>query len=231
MAIVCQTHEVLAAHRVEDFSLAPHEVARAAGLHDDADRDDYLAAHLLVRIAAARLLDRDARTLVMRQRCMVCGGEHGAVSLEDSAEPRMSLSHASGMVAAIVGRNEVAIDVEPVPAVPDRMWADRFLSPEEAALLPTNDPDMAAVLTRWWVRKECLVKLGAATLDGLGEVDLSHLGTGAHRVPKSIDRAPVKPGTALVDWVGELRGYAGAATMQRHDWKGWDPLAGAGAGA
>ncbi|WP_063760979.1 4'-phosphopantetheinyl transferase family protein [Streptomyces rimosus] len=175
-ATVAGTDEVLGLVPAYERLLTGVERRRADAMRVAGARADFVAAHVLVRLCAARLLDRPADTLVLEQRCPGCGsGEHGRPSLTGLPQVSVSLSHTTGVVAAAAGHEPVGIDVER-RRLPDgiRGAAGRVLSAaERAAMREHADPD--AYFLRQWVRKECFIKLGRATLGGLAAVDLSGL--------------------------------------------------------
>ncbi|WP_392971380.1 4'-phosphopantetheinyl transferase family protein [Streptomyces sp. LN245] len=149
-----------------DTQLTHQEQARAA-LLAGADRLDYVAAHLLVRICAARLAQVPPGSLVIEQRCPGCGAtDHGKPYVRDRPGLSVSLSHTRGTVAAAAGRSAVGIDVETTAGfVFDPRLAERVLGPAGAAAVRTT-ADPALALLRRWVRKEALVKAGHGSLFG-----------------------------------------------------------------
>ncbi|MEU0130877.1 MULTISPECIES: 4'-phosphopantetheinyl transferase superfamily protein [unclassified Streptomyces] len=157
----------------DSVRLAPYEQERAARLPAGPRRDDFVAAHVLVRLCAARFTGAPAATLVLGQICDDCGAEdHGRPFLRGRPDVGVSLSHARGAVAAAAGPGPVGVDVEDASgAVFDPRVAARVLAPAELAVVRA-DPDPAAAFLRLWVRKEALVKVGVATLGGLRELDL-----------------------------------------------------------
>ncbi|WP_206504056.1 4'-phosphopantetheinyl transferase family protein [Streptomyces chrestomyceticus] len=179
-AVVAGTDEVLRAVPAYERLLTGVERRRAVAFLTPAPRADFIAAHVLVRLCAARLLDRPADSLVLEQRCPGCGsGEHGRPGLAGLPQVYVSLSHTTGVVAAVAGHEPVGVDVER-RTLPDsvRGAAGRVLSAaERAAMREHADPD--AYFLRQWVRKECFVKLGRTTLGGLAAVDLSGLPDGS----------------------------------------------------
>ncbi|MFF9865977.1 4'-phosphopantetheinyl transferase family protein [Streptomyces sp. NPDC013953] len=154
--------------------LAPYEEDRAARLAPGPRRDDYLAAHVLVRLCAARSTGEPLSSLVIGQRCEDCGGDdHGRPYLPGRPGTGVSLSHAEGVVAAAAGPGPVGVDVEAVPpGAPDARLLARVLTPSEIAAVRAAPDPMLAFL-RHWVRKEALVKVGAATLGTLRRLDLT----------------------------------------------------------
>jgi 4'-phosphopantetheinyl transferase len=148
------------------------EWTRAAGLRREQDRNDFLAAHALLRTAAGRLIERAPQGLTVHQQCPTCGGPHGRPRLAQDARVQLSLSHTRGYVAAAASFVPVGVDVERVPCGPlDPATAALALSPSEFDAV-TVGPHPGWAFVRQWVRKEALVKVGACTLDGLRGVEL-----------------------------------------------------------
>ncbi|MEF3118519.1 4'-phosphopantetheinyl transferase family protein [Streptomyces chrestomyceticus] len=179
-AVVAGTDEVLGAVPAYERLLTGVERRRADAFLTPAPRADFIAAHVLVRLCAARLLGRPADSLVLEQRCPGCGsGEHGRPGLAGLPQVYVSLSHTTGVVAAVAGREPVGVDVER-RTLPDsvRGAAGRVLSTAERAAMREH-ADPGGYFLRQWVRKECFVKLGRTTLGGLAAVDLSGLPVGS----------------------------------------------------
>lgn len=134
-------------------------------------RDSFLAAHVLVRTAAAQLLELNPAYLEVEQRCASCGGPHGRPFLQDWPV-YLSLSHASKWVAAGASMAPIGLDVEPLTALghADVEWSV-LAPPEQRAVHVASDPYAAFV--RLWTAKEALVKVGAGSLDNFADMDLS----------------------------------------------------------
>lgn len=154
--------------------LTAAEWRRVAALRHPADREAYVAAHLLARWCAAALTRRPIDSLDMEQRCPGCGSrEHGKPGLRGLPGVHVSLSRTRQAVAAAAGWDAVAVDVE--------AGSGDFLAAMPVALSAAERkqvlaaPDRRGAFLRHWVRKECLVKIGATTLDALGEVDLAEV--------------------------------------------------------
>jgi len=228
------TADVLSLVGLTDAALTAAERDRAAALRSPAGQRDFVAAHLLVRACAGRVLGIPAEAVRISQRCDRCGGPHGRPSVVGAPEIGVSLSHTRGYVAAAAGADAVGVDVEPV--VGDGVVAsiaDRVLAAaERTALAGLAARAAATLLTRQWVRKESLVKIGALTLDDMAGIDLSGLPAGPP-APGRAGRARVPgPGLAphLVDWVDPELDVLGAAvtthpaTVARATSRGWEPL-------
>jgi 4'-phosphopantetheinyl transferase len=163
------TGEVLA---IADASmLTPVERDRAERFERERDRLDFTAAHLLVRLCAARVLGLPPVAVTLLQHCDQCGPGHGRPYLAEAPGLGVSLSHTRGYVCAAVGRGRVGVDAEHVPGgALDTMLAEQVLTPAERSRVLGNRD-----LIRQWVRKEALIKRGELTLAELGETDLSGL--------------------------------------------------------
>ncbi|MFI2608779.1 4'-phosphopantetheinyl transferase family protein [Kitasatospora sp. NPDC018619] len=176
LVAVASADAVLRHPEAGEHLLTAVERERAARFRHDSGRIDFTAGHVLVRLCAARLLGLPAADLVLAQQCPDCGlADHGKPYLPDHPGVHVSLSHTRGVVAAGAGFRPVGVDVElstrggSLHAV-----ARRVLAPAELALVEAA-PDPEQAFLRLWVRKESLIKIGRATLDTLGLVDLSAL--------------------------------------------------------
>lgn len=158
------------------------ERRRAARFRREADRRDYVVAHVLVRHCAAEVLGLPHDKLALSQYCDRCGpGDHGRPYLEQAPELGISISHTRGYVCVAAGTGRVGVDVEWVPEGPfDTAVAGQALAPAEVPLVTDN-----RALIRQWVRKEALVKRGEATLSGLRSLDLSELPLDEPCAPRS----------------------------------------------
>ncbi|MFG3228195.1 4'-phosphopantetheinyl transferase family protein [Kitasatospora sp. NPDC048194] len=209
LVAVASADAVLRHPEAGEHLLTTVERERAARFRHASGRADFTAGHILVRLCAARLLGLPAAELVLAQECPDCGlADHGKPYLPDHPEVHVSLSHTRGVVAAGAGRLPIGVDVELAARGGSlRAVARRVLTPAELALVEAApEPDQAFL--RQWVRKESLIKVGRATLDTLGQVDLSAL---------PLD---VPPGTPLhgryqdlhlLDWTDPQHGAAIAA--------------------
>jgi 4'-phosphopantetheinyl transferase len=207
MVVCAPTGQVLAA--LDRGLLTRDGRRRGVGSGRPIDQDARTAAHLLVRWCAARVTGRPASAFVVVQRCAECGSrDHGKPSMAGFPELHISLAHRPGAVAAAAGWSPVGVDVEvpdtrggaPVP-VPD------VLSPAEIAQVRAA-ADPSSAFLRIWVRKECLVKLGVATLDSLRDVDLA----GATGDPLAGGGTATRYGRLHVaDWVDGATGAVVAA--------------------
>ncbi|MEV6652561.1 4'-phosphopantetheinyl transferase superfamily protein [Streptomyces sp. NPDC051219] len=192
MALAARTGEVLAAAGDVRALLTRAETDRADALRSAADRDDFLAAHVLVRLCAGRLLGRPAQSLTVVQSCGRCDRPHGRPRLVEAPALGVSFAHTRGWVAAAAADGPVGVDVEACDGVPlDWRLAESACSERELAALRRH-PNPRLAFLRQWVRKESLVKVGVASLDELGRLDLPVYG----------DDAPRWRDWQLADWGG-----------------------------
>ena len=211
LALVASTADVIAGVADGQGWLSPAERERAAAFRRLDDRRDFVAAHLLVRQCAARLLGVGPEELLLSQSCDRCDRPHGKPTIAHYPDLHVSLSHATGVVAAAAGPGPVGVDVETLgrsPFLPGEL--NSMLSPGEVEAL-RRVPDYQRALTRQWVRKEAFVKAGVATLDTLASLDLPVAPTG---------RLWNWRGWSVLDWVdGERRAIgtvvaAGSARLE-----------------
>lgn len=202
LAMVAGSAEVLARSGLGEHLLTGLERDRAGRFRQESARLDFVAAHLLVRECAARLLGLPVAGLTLLQRCPDCArDDHGKPYLAEHPGVEVSLSHGRGVVAAAAGDRPVGVDVEqPSRGVVAEVF-ERVLSAGELARVRAHaEPDRAFL--RLWVRKEAMVKLGRVTLDTLSELDLSGL---------ELDGSPLRSRFGdlhLLDWEDERRGAA-----------------------
>ncbi len=136
--------------------LDEHERERLTRFRREIDSARYLAAHALVRIALADIVDVPPAALLFDRTCR-CGQQHGKPRLT-SGGPAFSLTHAGDLVGVATHDAPVGLDVEQARPLSDLgAMATHACSPEETV------PDEAAFF-RLWTRKEALLK---ASGDGL----------------------------------------------------------------
>jgi 4'-phosphopantetheinyl transferase len=154
--------------------LTSAERGRVAAFRFGQDRDDYVAAHLLVRECASPLVGVPAADVLLGQRCASCGADaHGRPFVMDMPEVGVSLSHSRGVVAAGAVVGDLGVDVEhrQERPPPDEAMLASVLTATEARVVRTA-ADPAATFLLLWVRKEALVKVGAMSLDEIAGVDV-----------------------------------------------------------
>jgi 4'-phosphopantetheinyl transferase len=181
--------------------LSPAEKERMSRLRRSSDREDFQAAHVLVRQCAARLLGVDPGDVSIVQHCATCGGPHGRPEVAGHPDVGASIAHSHGVVAAAAGTVPVGIDVEAFPPADGLAATDlsaALTAAEMRAIESAADRPRAMLLA--WVRKEACLKAGLVDLDGLNGFDLSGL---------RLDPPPV-------DFVVRSLGH-GSWTV--HDWR------------
>ena len=168
--------------RLDPRVLTRRERGRRSALRHPADRDGFAAAHLLIRECVAAVTGRAWHTLRLVQRCPVCGSaDHGRPAVAGLPDIHVSLARTRGAVMAGAGRRPLGVDVERVTgAAVDPAALAIALTPAEAArVTAARRPDVEFL--RHWVRKEALVKIGAASLDtltGIAPAPVTREGTG-----------------------------------------------------
>lgn len=167
--------------------LTSAELNRSAAFLDPADRLDFRAAHVLVRLLAGRLLHVPPAGLELTQHCDRCGGSHGRPGFAAHPGLQVSLSHTKGAVLAAAAFSPVGADIENLsrPHV-DAELADLVLSTDEQQTL-RQATDRNAAFLRHWVRKEAMIKMGYGSLDDLRQLDF-----GGRPASDRHDRFPVR---------------------------------------
>ena len=205
--------------------LAAYEHDRARTFVAAADRLSYVAAHVLVRQAAARAGELAVDRLVLAQRCAHCGGPHGKPVFPGHPGLHVSFSHCRSAVAAVAGPSPNAIDVESWDgmALDDSLVAGAFTAAEQQQLA-LLDPRPDAIhhvsarqlgALRLWVRKECLVKLGRLSLDALASVAVLPLAGDLLAVPPANTTSSRTIGALLVtDWIDVRTRTVGAVACE-----------------
>lgn len=159
--LVATTAEVLAHPELDEGMLAPWEQRRLAHIRVPGRRDDVVAARLLLRLCAARVIGRPPREVCPAQRCPGCGRHgHGRPYLPGHPGLGVSFSHADGLAAAAVGPGPVGIDVEPLERRLGPLTVLRRLLPEAEVDAAGAEPEPGPALLRLWVRREALFKAG-----------------------------------------------------------------------
>jgi 4'-phosphopantetheinyl transferase len=162
-----------AAGRPPERLLSAAERERAAALRRPADRDDYLAAHALVRACGSRHAGRDADELTVVQTCDTCGGPHGRPRFAEAPEVWASIAHTRGYVVAAADGHRVGVDVERLRGGEVGDGLGRLtLAPAETAAVRASADQMAAYLGLW-VIKEALVKVGELSMGRFAATDLA----------------------------------------------------------
>lgn len=149
--------------------LTAAELTRRDRLRRSEDGTAYVAAHVLARQCAAELLQVPVESVQLVQACSQCGRDgHGKPSVVGQPEVGVSLSHSSRHVAAISAWGAAGVDVE---TLDDDRVVEGVLSERERVWVGRQwDPGRS--FRRLWVRKEALIKSGAAALDDVASLDV-----------------------------------------------------------
>lgn len=172
-AAVARTQTILASVPDALSVLTVDEAQRAASFHRMQDRDDFIAAHLLVRFCIAAVLGGGLRDYVVAQVCERCGGPHGAPHVVAAPGLHISWAHSPGVVAAVAAGVSCGVDLERLdrPA-PHATVMSEVLT--RAELLTLKEGTKASdEFFKLWRRKEALVKAGVGSLSDLFDVDVS----------------------------------------------------------
>jgi 4'-phosphopantetheinyl transferase len=119
--------------------LDTHETERAAAFRFDADRQAFVVAHALRRLALACAIGVDPGDLRFTT------GLHGRPLLvgADAQTPAFSLTRSRGLVACAVGQlPSIGLDVETVrPGLPPSLL-EQFVTPSRGAAFMDDEPDL-----------------------------------------------------------------------------------------
>lgn len=150
--------------------LDAHERERAAGFRFDVDRQAFVIAHALRRLALACALGTDPGDL------RFAAGPHGKPLLlgADAATPSFSLTRSRGLVACAVGHQCLGVDVEPVRPGLSPSLLEPFVTPARGAAFLDDTPDLfmqwTALEAFWKARGTGLStaqpRIGLRALDG-----------------------------------------------------------------
>ncbi|TDD62200.1 4'-phosphopantetheinyl transferase superfamily protein [Kribbella antibiotica] len=140
------------------------EQERYARYRRDDDKARFLLGVTLVRRLVGERMSVPPASVVLDRSCRDCGKPHGKVR---TAGVELSVSHSGEWVGLAIGTAPVGLDVERIDSRTDVDGvADMTLAPEELQELKRYDGiAKARAFTRYWTRKESLVK---ATEDGIG---------------------------------------------------------------
>ncbi len=151
--------------------LSGDERQRAARFRRRSDREEFIGAHVAVRMCVAALTGGVASEIVVEQRCAQCGGPHGRPYVSGTPAVHVSWSHSGGWVsAAATDRGPLGIDIQAVcpPRADSVVWST--LSAAEA-LVVRSTADPYREFLRHWVVKEALVKAGVVGIDCLARAE------------------------------------------------------------
>ncbi|MGY0058371.1 4'-phosphopantetheinyl transferase family protein [Streptomyces sp. LZ34] len=172
----------------------------------------YLTAHALARRVIAAQLGTSPAELRFTASCGRCGKAHGKPVLVGSPLPlELSLSHSGRRVAvALALGTEIGVDIERVAESYDEHLPSTVLAASERqALARLPEPDRTAGFTRYWCRKEAVLK---ATGHGL-LVDPALLTVSPPDAPPRLEHWRDRPGPPVPPHLTDLHpgpGYRAA---------------------
>jgi 4'-phosphopantetheinyl transferase len=152
-------------------ALTRTERDRADALSRPADREAFVAAHLLVRLCAASVLRTDPSALSVLQWCDSCESHHGAPSITEAPELAVGWSHTKGGVAAAAGCGPLGVDIERLAPRSSTVLPRRMLTPLERLWL-SESTDVDTAFLQLWTRKESLIKIGRLSLGTMARANL-----------------------------------------------------------
>jgi 4'-phosphopantetheinyl transferase len=159
-----------------DHLLDDDERDRSAGFRRRDDAVRFVAGRVLLRLAAADLLERRAQDVGLTRHCPVCHStEHGrpvVVGAGDRAH--LSLTHGGDVIAVAAAAEPVGIDVESHGRRRDLDAVARqvLTAAERAAIGTSGRAAGASPFHDLWTLKEAFIKACGLTLDDLGEIDV-----------------------------------------------------------
>jgi len=182
--------------------LDDEERERGARFVRDADRQRYVASHLLLRRVLAQYVAQPPESLrFTREPCPCCDEPHGRPALDGLPDaPHFSLSHAGPLALIAVAADPVGADVEAPPSRESVLGLTDVLHPDEQAEVAAAQHSPEA-FARLWTRKEAYLK---------------GLGSGLGRDPKLDyvgDRKPGPFGWTLAD-APAPPGFAAAVALR-----------------
>jgi 4'-phosphopantetheinyl transferase len=208
LAVIGSTAEVLEQFADPLRLLTPDERFRAAAFRFDGDRDDFIAAHLLIRMAVAEVTGLAPEQLTLVQRCRRCRGPHGPPRMAETPEWSVSLSHTRSHVVASASSAAAGVDVERLDRRYPQGVEEVALTPAEAEFVRAA-PDAGRALLELWVRKEAVIKALGADLGLLPDIELVRSG-------RIVD---VWEGLHLTIWADDGRVIAACAAPTAPVWR------------
>jgi 4'-phosphopantetheinyl transferase len=142
--------------------LDEQEWQRHGSYRERRDRDRFLVACGLMRLALGHQLQQHPASVTLLRDCATCGRPHGKPRLPPGS-PRieLSVSHGGDRIAVALAHGAaLGVDVEPVAVrLPVEELAPSVLTAEEARELERwSGTRRVEALLRYWTRKEAVVK-------------------------------------------------------------------------
>jgi 4'-phosphopantetheinyl transferase len=140
--------------RAAEFRLSAVERRRATGFRYEADRRQFVAGALLLRIAVARATGRQASDVVIARSCLHCGSAaHGRPTVVRPGGRHVSLTHSGDLVGVAVSTaGPVGIDLEHVTDLDVAALTTSTLAPGDRV------PATTTQFLELWTAKEAALK-------------------------------------------------------------------------
>ena len=155
--------------------LSTSELKKAERFHFHDDQKGYIIGRSILRLLLSQYLQILPAELELRQ------GEYGKPFLAPGCNEAVfdfNLSHSEGVMLCVISRHrQVGIDIEYITADIDELeLADRFFTPQEAALLKTLPAAdrLEAFYTLWTVKEAYLKAIGMGVANGLESFDVPY---------------------------------------------------------
>jgi 4'-phosphopantetheinyl transferase len=200
------------------YLLSQDEQTRADRFHFEKDRNDYVAARVLLRTLLTVYLGIDSDQLRFAY------ADKGKPYLEESGSSgiKFNLAHSHGRALyAFSNGREVGVDLEFMREdLADEKVAERFFSTGEIDSLKAVGPELRKeAFFNCWTRKEAYIKAcGEGLSMPLNEFDVSL----APNEPAALlrnRRLPAEADRWTMRSIPMLAGYVAALVVEGHDWK------------
>jgi 4'-phosphopantetheinyl transferase len=193
------------------------EQQRLVALRRPVDRDRFLVACSLTRLALASYLDLEPAMIRISRTCPTCRRPHGKPRLTPPAPApiELSVSHSGNRIAVqFAWGTAVGVDIEQLrPDIPVDELTRHVLTAQEAQQLRgLDDAERTAGFLTYWTRKEAVLK---ALGHGL-TVDLRSFGVSGPREPPRLSSWPPRPELRTELSLHDLnpgRGYVGSLAV------------------
>lgn len=187
--------------------LSDAELERAESYSNLASRRRFLAAAVLLRTCAGRMLNLDPRHVYVKRDCAICGRAHSKTQLPGTGL-QASVTHSGAVVGVALGNGAaIGLDVEYV-------WEIDYGQLSSLVLAATEPPIRSIEeFFCYWTRKESVVK---ATGDGLSQ-SLTRVIVSSPSAPAEVISYGGKAVSATLTDLKPHPGYAAAITVMSRD--------------
>jgi 4'-phosphopantetheinyl transferase len=194
--------------------LSEEERERADRLVSERHRQQFVAAHVALRVLLSRYCDRRPRELIFHRTSA------GKPCLIEELSIRFNLSHSHGRAVIAVARDrEVGVDLEKIrPEVDVVSLATRFFSVEDRSFIASGDPaNRHERFLQAWVAREAVFKAeGKGVRFPLHHDHLEFLSSG--REARLIRKQRNPKAEIPVRFLSLEPGWVGAVAAEGTDW-------------